>query len=230
MTSAPVTGTFRRPAGPYAGLLNRFLGALPAMAPIRYSRTEFAEVRPHRLLALGCLLLVFGVNIAAGFLAPAAQLSPVTAAAGLDIGSWIVMGVVTAVWIVLVIALFRAGPQRVMARLYQAALFEEQWFRAGAEGWSWPRRVASCIVFGLAHLANLIYTIATLGLLAVMGAACMGVYLAELRRSGDRRRATITAARLHGHYNLMAIGILMIIVPAYWVLTLVDVLATMNAA
>jgi hypothetical protein len=87
----------------------------------------------------------------------------------------------------------------------RAAVVEEQIFREGAEGWSWPQRITSCLVFGAVHLTNLIYPLATVLPLAVGGGLFMWVYLKNYRVTRSRRKAVLEASVTHRVYNRIAL-------------------------
>ena len=89
--------------------------------------------------------------------------------------------------------------------LTYAAVIEEQWFREGAENWSFKQRVLSCLGFALLHLENLIYPLATLLPLGVMGAVFMVVYLRAYRKTGNRASAVLRSSKLHRLYNRVAL-------------------------
>jgi hypothetical protein len=88
-----------------------------------------------------------------------------------------------------------------------AALWEEQVWREGAHRWSMSQRIASCMSFGIIHMSNLIYPLATILPIALGGAVLMWIYLREyrkLRAEGHihaRRGATLKAAVAHRLYN-----------------------------
>lgn len=86
---------------------------------------------------------------------------------------------------------------------------EEEIFRQGAERWSWPRRVAMALAFGLAH-ALIGIPIAVALALAVGGAWFQASYLAEFRRTGDREAATLESARAHTAYNLTILLVVLV--------------------
>lgn len=86
---------------------------------------------------------------------------------------------------------------------------EEEIFRRGAERWSWPRRIAMALAFGLAH-ALVGIPLAVALALAVGGAWFQACYLAEYRRTGDRELATLESARAHTAYNLTILAVVVL--------------------
>ncbi len=221
----PVYGqVFRRPAGRFTGWISGPLGSLPVgMARIVYSRAEFAEARSYWWAAAAAVLVVYGAIFTVVTSSPVLGTSPVTLVAGSDLGTYVIMAVMTVLLLAVGVVSRRTGGIR--ARVFQAATMEEQWFRSGAEGWTWRQRVYSCVSFGFVHLFNLIYTVAAAGLLIGVGVMFMIIYLRELRVTGDVRKATIAAAKCHGTYNLITLGILAMAVPLFWGLTGWDLVA-----
>jgi hypothetical protein len=62
----------------------------------------------------------------------------------------------------------------------------------------------------VAHLINVIYAVATLGILVLVGAVYMIIYLLELRRTGDRRSAVVAASKFHANCNLTALTLILL--------------------
>lgn len=77
---------------------------------------------------------------------------------------------------------------------------EERMFRAGAEDWSRPRRVAKAVQFGLVHCLIGIPIGVALAL-SLGGGYFMWVYLRQFRVSSSRREATLESAAAHTAYN-----------------------------
>lgn len=96
-----------------------------------------------------------------------------------------------------------AKPER-KSRLSVAAVREEQWFREGAENWNKRQRLVSCAGFALVHMGNIIYPIATLLPLGIMGYVFMRAYLGEYKVTGDRTKAVLRSSKLHRMYNRVA--------------------------
>jgi hypothetical protein len=84
------------------------------------------------------------------------------------------------------------------------AVLEEQWFREGSQDWTLWQRTRSCLAFGLVHMTNLIYPLATVLPLSLGGALFMAVYLRTYRKTHFRRAAVLEAAIWHRVYNRMA--------------------------
>lgn len=200
-----------RPHGGWIGAMCRGLGELPDLA--RPQRDEFTDLRQYRVLPYLTLLILLGFIIITALLVPLAVLSPVTAtgrAIGGDGGQLWASRIVVFVLTAVVLGFFVIkGVHGVKRALYRFALDEELWFRFGAENWSTWQRVRSCAQFGVAHLANLVLALVTLGGLAVVGRVFMWVYLREVRESGDPRRAAVVAAQFHATYNWGALMVLL---------------------
>jgi len=94
---------------------------------------------------------------------------------------------------------------------------EERIFRAGAEGWSRPRRALKVVQFGLVHALIGIPIGAALAL-SVGGAYFMWAYLRAYRTSGSRADATLESTTAHTAYNgaIIAVFIVAVIVSAVW--------------
>ncbi|MGO1852765.1 MAG: hypothetical protein ACTH0V_05080 [Microbacteriaceae bacterium] len=213
-----------RPEHGWLGLMCRGLGPLPA-GPLPDSH-DFRHARRYRVLPYVTILLPLTVIVTLVSLVPALSWSPVNAvgyAAGGESGKTTATLIVGALLVVvLLVVLFRVGPRRLYSRLFMAAVEEELWFRYGSESWTPGQRLRSCLQFGVAHFANLIVTVATLGALAIMGAVLMGVYRREARRTGSHQRALITAAYFHADYNVAACAWLALAVTALGVLLAVS--------
>lgn|GEM_PF-372862 len=92
----------------------------------------------------------------------------------------------------------------------KAAIYEEQAFREGSEHWTLWQRTRSCFAFGLMHMANLFYPLATIIPLAIGGAIFMTVYLQTLRKTRSRRMAVLEASVWHRVYNRIALTALVV--------------------
>ena len=197
-----------RPKRGWLGLMTRGLPELPDVE--RPKREEFTNLRRYKVLPLLSLLGLLTVVILVVVSVPAMSTSPASAAvdatAGSDsnILSWIFLGLAGVVAIIMCVK----GPKGFYNMFYEMALDEEIWFRLGAENFTWPHRIRSCIQFGFAHFLNLVVAIVTLGGLAVIGGVFMWVYMREYKESGDQRRAAATAAQFHADYNMWALGVL----------------------
>lgn len=88
---------------------------------------------------------------------------------------------------------------------------EERMFRAGAEDWSWQRRMAKAVQFGLVHCLIGIPVGVALAL-SLGGAYFMWVYLRRFRVSSSRRDATIESAAAHTAYNGMIVALVILAV------------------
>lgn len=62
---------------------------------------------------------------------------------------------------------------------------EEEYFRAGAETWTWGRRASKCLRFGLLHMVAGVPLAAALAI-SLVGAYYMAVYLLVFRQRGCR--------------------------------------------
>jgi hypothetical protein len=86
------------------------------------------------------------------------------------------------------------------------AITEERIFRLGAEGWSWPRRVAKAVQFGLVHMLIGI-PIAVALALSVGGGYFQWAYLRGYRATGDRQHAILESTRAHTVYNATIVSV-----------------------
>lgn len=195
----------------WMGLVTKGLPQFPDLERPKIS--EYSDIRRYRILPHLTLLGVIALITAIGAILPNLLLSPVTAAEqavpsdGTDIGlsTWILLGFGGLCLSLLILV----GPKRFYEVLLEGALDEEIHFRLGSETWTPWQRVRSCLQFGAAHVMNLIVAVLTLGLLSLVGAIYMCVYLRELKVSGDPRRAAVTAAYFHADYNVGAFAWLM---------------------
>ena len=97
-------------------------------------------------------------------------------------------------------------------RLPKFALDEEQIFRQGAEHWTTSQRVKASMLFGFAHIGNIIYPFATLLALSAGGYIFTRYYLRALRRTKSQHAAVYKVAALHSVYNLIAVLLLLVVV------------------
>jgi hypothetical protein len=118
----------------------------------------------------------------------------------------------TIVPIVFVILLIPALPLLVLR--------EEQVFRRGAEDWSWPRRIAMVLLFGLVH-ALVGIPIGVAIALSIGGAYFMAAYLRAYRRTGSRGEALLESTRAHLAYNATIVILVVVVLVADAVLRLV---------
>lgn len=87
---------------------------------------------------------------------------------------------------------------------------EEEVFRLGAEGWSWPKRVGMVVGFGLVH-AVIGIPIGVAMALSIGGAYFMAFYLRAWRRTGSRREALLESTRRHLAYNATIVAIVVLV-------------------
>jgi hypothetical protein len=215
---------FQRPQNRWARIVSYGLGPLPDEADsISYDRTEFIEAPSRWPLAIATFLTVAGGAFVLTALAPVTAVSPANLALGSDGTAKVVVGLFTSL-LLIISALHLLGQLSWTKIIYSAALREEQWLRLGAERWNPAQRVYSCVVFGVAHAANLVYAVATCGLLVLAGAVFMTVYLHELRTTGSRRRAVTASAKVHAHFNFTAIIVISAALAIYWVSTITSLL------
>jgi len=217
----PAVGLFRRPDRWWARrVVNPLLG--PPPQPQEWIALDPAELRGIRswwpVAVPLALLLMITLGLIGSF-APWATTSAFGAVGGPGLQSWTVIAFVVLLLVLLTVSAVRRRGNLWHA-LLAAALFEEQWFRAGSERWSWRRRVAGCVAFSVAHVTNLIITVAGLGALVLAGAVFMAIYGYELRRTGDRRIALLSAAKAHAVYNATVLVIFAVLVAGIGVLWL----------
>lgn len=103
-------------------------------------------------------------------------------------------------WILLVLVL--AMPSAVLA--------EERYFRANALDWSWQRRIAMQIAFGLAHM------ILGIPLYAALAIGVFGMLLTwrhvRLRLNGQSpEQALADGVAIHLSYNLVIVGMIVLV-------------------
>lgn len=184
--------------------------------PERHVTFGFGELKPRfrwyhyasaiPMLAMFVALVVAQVyyvpwmkySVASGFFAIAEQF---------DLSTWVT--VLLFIAIVMWITRKSGGGVSISRHTYgffnKAAVYEEQMFREGAEGWTLRQRITSCLVFGVIHLSNLIYPLATILPLAIGGGIFMAVYLHTYRKTRFRRTAVLAASVWHRVYNRIAL-------------------------
>jgi hypothetical protein len=86
---------------------------------------------------------------------------------------------------------------------------EEELFRLGAETWSWPKRVAKAVLFGLVH-ALIGIPIGVALALSIGGGYFQACYLRGWRETHDRRAAVVESTRAHTAYNLAIVSLLLV--------------------
>lgn len=205
---------FTRPTNRFMNLLHRPMGPLPKRAMvIEPTKEAFGEVGSYWVLALVTMLVAIGSLVALVTFVPGMATSPYSLTCALLLwltGDPNVAGLLAGSIFVLILHTFgikfKHSPSegRFFAR---AAMVEEQWFRMGAENWTWKQRVYSCLAFGFVHVFNFIYPVASLLVVGVVvGGVAMAVYLREYARTGDTRLATLAAAKFHRTYNHFAVA------------------------
>lgn len=205
-----------------------FTKAVMAMMPpqpehqIVYSFGRLRRLYSLRHYVGGAVMLVlfFGIMNGMFYIAPFSKYSVISgyAAAMLALGvnEYLALGSM----ILLLVVYFRYAKQdaplvspHTIGFFNKAAVWEEQAFREGAEDWSLRQRFNSCLAFGLIHLANLFYPLATVVPLTIGGAALMYIYLRKLDEVGFRRIAVLEASVWHRVYNRMAIIVIIVTLP-----------------
>jgi hypothetical protein len=86
---------------------------------------------------------------------------------------------------------------------------EEEMFRAGAESWSWRRRVAKAVQYGLVH-AIIGIPIGVALALSLGGGYFQLAYLRGFRATGSRRAALLESARAHTTYNGLIVAVVIV--------------------
>lgn len=101
-----------------------------------------------------------------------------------------------------------ATKSKIYNFMLMAALWEEQAFRSGGEKWSWPQRIRASIIFGVIHITNIWYSLASGIALGLTGLGFMMVYLWYYRKTRNATIATAASATVHALYNVMALVVL----------------------
>ncbi len=222
---------FQRPDKGVSGVLSRPLPPLPGFVPVWYPTSVTLRRLPsYRLAAFGLLVGALSLLIILVLTIPWMRTSPATLVFGATNhwfgGTW---GTIAAVPVlVMLLALLGKSSGTSVAHYMShgvkfwdaAAMYEEQWFRTGAEKWSSGQRVYSTIAFGTVHVINIIYPIGSLIVVTLVGAVFMACYLRVYRRTGDTQAATLASAKLHATYNrfamvYMAVALLIVAVSIF---------------
>lgn len=213
---------FVRPNRGIAGLISRPLPPLPAFTPVWYlTKEELRQRRSYRLAAFGLFIAAVGVLFTLAATVPWMRISPATLIFGLTNtlfgGLWgTIVGFAVIIMLMVAIggsggtapAVFRWGSD---VKFWDAAaMYEEQWFRTGAENWSAGQRIYATMAFGAVHVMNIIYPIASLLVVTLIGAVFMAAYLCVYRQTGNRQLATFASAKLHATYNRFAVAYMVI--------------------
>lgn len=211
------TDGFHRPTGHLVTLLNKGLGALPKRTlVIEPTQEALATTKSYRLPAFVTVAAAIAILLTLTVLFPWMAVSPYILTRDLlfaTTGSVLLAGI--APQIIFTIILLKGGTKVTRAPsegkfLDKAAMLEEQWFRTGAEAWTVPQRIYSCVAFGAVHVLNFIYPLASLLVVGMMGGVAMSVYLREYKRSGDTRLATLASTKFHATYNRFAVAYMVV--------------------
>lgn len=219
ITGVPEDGVmylFERPGGGLAGAISRTLPPLPAFTPVWYPTNKILRRLPsYRLSAFVLLVGAVGLLLTLAHSISWMRVSPavlILDAADAVFGGW--LGAIVG-WLVIIALMVIVAPRKgTTIEAYRrhdvkfwdrAALYEEQWFRTGAERWTGGQRVFSTLAFGAMHVMNIIYPIASLLVITLVGAVFMACYLRVYGRTGDRQVATLASAKLHAAYNRFAV-------------------------
>lgn len=202
---------YRRPEGWLKSIFSTKLGPLPKNAQtIQPTAENLARVGSYRLVALGMMVSAIVMLVALSLSFPWMMTSPMSLIIAGSRGIFgQTMGQVIGIAVTIVIG---GLPFIIPKRKYtegkfwdKAAMQEEQWFRMGAERWSFGQRAYACLVFGTVHIFNMFYPIASLLVVALMGMVFMMVYLHVFKKTGDYEIATLASTKLHATYNRFAI-------------------------
>jgi hypothetical protein len=228
---------FRRPSGRFIGHFTRHLPPAPSPQPRLYTSWRHIRQHTHAGLVLAAISMLAAVFAAIRLLyveIPALRISPVSLVAGCvymvihNDYHWVhlIPTVVSTggssgsspLWLSIPFTVGILILLRFFLRIFpEAALSEEQTFRQGCESWTTRERTRACLLFGFAHIFNLIYPLATLVALSVGGGLFMWSYQREFRRSGSSERATMQATALHALYNgLAATGVAVYLIYITW--------------
>lgn len=199
---------FVRPNGNrFYEFINKGVGAPPKIhLKIHDVSKKLEEITLNKWLPIGMIAAAMIIVSTIVYLLPVLALNPILFTATILLPSELEEGAVATgklliIAIVVGIYLLMKRKRKAGSFLDNAALEEEQWFRQGAEEWSWHKRVTSCLSFGAAHLTMLIYPFAVNIVQVVLGGVFLWVYLREYRLSGDGERATLVVTKLHATYN-----------------------------
>jgi hypothetical protein len=204
---------FVRPQVGLAGLLSRWLGPVPrCMVQLDADSQQLADVPSYRKAGLGLFVAAAVCLVALSLVAPWLAVSPafyLYQVYASFVSSWVAIGatVLTGVVFVRYATIGITGYAGRQSKFFdRAAMYEEQWFRSGAESWSLGQRIYSCVAFGAVHIVNFIYPLTSLIVVGAVGGVFMYAYLREYRRSENYQRATVAAAKLHAAYNRFAVA------------------------
>lgn len=206
---------------PQSGYYTRLVMSMVPKAPKRHTVFSFGELRPrfcwyHHVAALPMLAFFIAAVLLQNEHLPFMKYSVVGGLqeiyTRLGVVSWLVLPLMI-VTIILGMKLMAIGakesPSPLSRHTYgffnKAAVYEEQAFREGSESWSFAGRARSCVAFGLIHMVNLIYPLASILPLTVGGALLTWIYVRTYRKSQFRRTAVLEAAVWHRVYNRMAL-------------------------
>lgn len=213
---------FFRPTGWFASALNRPLGVLPKRAmviqPNKEALTEVKSYWPHAVatLTVAIVSLILLTSYVSWM-----RVSPYSLTYGavyqLTGAPWLadLLSFVAFIWLIKKVG-FTIKNYPTEGKFFdKVSMVEEQWFRMGAESWTWQQRLYSCAAFGFVHVMNFIYPVASLLVVGfVLGGAAMVVYLREHARSGDARLATLASAKFHASYNRLAVIYMVVAIAA----------------
>lgn len=207
---------FERPTGWFGSLVSRWLPPLPAESHVIHPTKEsLAGVKSYRLLSFGLLSAALTLLLLLINLIPWMRYSPMTLINHVSTSVFGERWGASVSIVIFMTILFYARP--IKMRTYyrgkfwdKAAMLEEQWFRMGAENWSRGQRVYATAMFGFVHIANLIYPIASILVVGLVGAVFLAVYLNTYKATGSTKRATLAAAKLHATYNRFAVVYLLV--------------------
>lgn len=202
---------FQRPTKRLMGFFNKGLGPLPDDMPDlrEVDNIDWNSItRYRRIILILTVAMVASTVLVIWHTFDWTQYSVITGVVALLGLSDLIASIVLLAFLMLYFIML-SRVVATTARLQRAAVAEEMWFRSGCETWSWPRRVYSCMLFGLVHLYNLVVPIAAVFALALGGAVMMAVYLREYRKTRCSIRATLVSGLFHRDYNDTVIFVLM---------------------
>jgi hypothetical protein len=209
---------FHRPTGWLGSLISKGLPPLPEYDKlIQPTKQNLARVRSYRFVAVLIVSVAALSLLLSVWFAPWLLISPGSLLIdGMELLFGKVWGGIIGIGVIMAVLMFMGGLKSNNrykgSFIDSAAMFEEQWFRMGAEHWSRGQRAYSTVMFGLVHVANIVYPIAGLLVVGFGGWVFMAVYLKAYRETGSTELATITSAKLHATYNRLAIAYMLIAV------------------
>lgn len=201
---------FMRPSNKFIDPFNRLLGPLPeGLNTYQPTEKNLRKIRNYRLLGGVLIVIAITLLISLSAFVPWLAISPATliTSALSTFMDPTAAGIVTLPICIVLMVLLWGGIKRPSYEgkdIDGMAMYEEQWFRSGAESWTAKQRLFSCIAFGSVHVMNIFYPLASLIVVGLMGGVFMWVYLREYKRTGSTRRATFASAKLHATYNRFA--------------------------